>query len=205
MIFVFEKKISYHDLCSWYGNFYSKRELDAAGRSNHLLDFHKCWDGKLFQCMLYCMEKIPLMSSNANYCIRMIRGCKICDLAQKIPLFSFFISMYFKVKNCSTLVPFSGPFSTSPLVSWVKRWYSEKKSNRCKKPHSNRPNPNLSGTLPLATVQVSTSGGIGWLLPLVNSRVYFFWHIKWELIFHVLHEILYKTYVSIHQSKALVT
>ena len=35
----------------------SKRELDAAGKSNRLLDFHKFWDGKLCQCMLYTAWK----------------------------------------------------------------------------------------------------------------------------------------------------
>ena len=63
--------------------------------------------------------------------------------------------------------------------------------------------PKLSGALPLAMVLVSFSSGIGWLFPLVNSRVYFFQHIAWEFIFHVLHLILEENicfYTSIERS-----
>ena len=66
-------------------------------------------------------------------------------------------------------------------------------------------NPNFPVALPLAMVQVSIYSGIGWLTPFVDSHVKLFWHIKFEFTFHVVNQILYKTYVSIYQSKGLVT
>ena len=67
--------------------------------------------------MLSGVQTIFFISYKVGYWIGRVRGSMRLALGKKIRLFLHVISMLFKVKNCSTLMQFSGPISTSPFCT----------------------------------------------------------------------------------------
>ena len=120
----------------------SKWVLDSTSGSNPLLNFHDFWRRELSYCTLYGLQKLSQTSTNINFHLGSVWRSRTWALVSKIRRFLVVILMCFKLKNCPTSVQFFGPFSIFLNFSLVKRWKYEKKSNQCKKPHSNRPNPN---------------------------------------------------------------